>query len=285
MLFYRIVRWIVATGSAVVFRARDRGPGAPADVGRLRARAVAPVDDGHPARRRSSRKRRVRFMGKAALFEIPVLGSFFRALGGFPVARDGTDRKALRDSVAMLQAGDRARRVPRGHPPERARRSSRCSRAPRTSRCAPACRSCRSGSRAPRRSCATTSGPIPRFGRVAIVVGEPIVPPAADHERRAARRGRRAHRATGRRAAAGVRRRVGAARGVTPRPRRGALRLSRPRPASTSDASSARSSANGPPAARARVRIAAERERGDARRARGSARAARAAAGSTRPRR
>jgi 1-acyl-sn-glycerol-3-phosphate acyltransferase len=50
--------------------------------------------------------RRVRFMGKASLFKVPVLGSFFSALGGFPVARDGTDRKAVRDSVTMLEAGD-----------------------------------------------------------------------------------------------------------------------------------------------------------------------------------
>jgi len=35
-----------------------------------------------------------------------VLGAAFKALGGFPVARDGTDRKALRDAIAMLQAGE-----------------------------------------------------------------------------------------------------------------------------------------------------------------------------------
>jgi len=50
--------------------------------------------------------RRVRFMGKAPLFRIPVLSSLFRALGGFPVERDGNDRKAVRDSVAMLESGD-----------------------------------------------------------------------------------------------------------------------------------------------------------------------------------
>ena len=50
--------------------------------------------------------RRIRFMGKVEAFKIPVLSSIFRALGGFPVARDGSDRKALRDAMAMLQAGD-----------------------------------------------------------------------------------------------------------------------------------------------------------------------------------
>ena len=51
-------------------------------------------------------KRRIRFMGKASLFDVPVLSTMFRWLGGFPVARDGTDRKAVRESVAMLEAGE-----------------------------------------------------------------------------------------------------------------------------------------------------------------------------------
>ena len=51
-------------------------------------------------------RRPLRYMGKASLFRIPVAGAFFRKLGGFEVARDGTDRKALRDSIAMLQAGE-----------------------------------------------------------------------------------------------------------------------------------------------------------------------------------
>ena len=45
-------------------------------------------------------------MGKASLFRIPVLGSLFTVLGGFPVERDGSDRKALRDAMAMLQGGE-----------------------------------------------------------------------------------------------------------------------------------------------------------------------------------
>ena len=59
-------------------------------------------------------KDRIRYMGKAEVFKIPVLGAIFRALGGFPVARDGTDRKAVRDSMAMLQAGDRLAIFPEG---------------------------------------------------------------------------------------------------------------------------------------------------------------------------
>src|SRR5262249_62016131 len=33
-------------------------------------------------------------------------GAAFRMLGGFEVSRDGTDRKALRDSMQMLQNGE-----------------------------------------------------------------------------------------------------------------------------------------------------------------------------------
>ena len=105
MLFYRIVWWIVAKGSAVVFRARVRGQErlpksggyvlAPSHRSMMDITLVAVVT-----------KEQVRFMGKAEVFRIPVLSSFFRALGGFPVERDGTDRKALRDSIEMLQAGD-----------------------------------------------------------------------------------------------------------------------------------------------------------------------------------
>ena len=43
-------------------------------------------------------RRPLRYMGKASLFRITVAGAFFRKLGGFEVARDGTDRKALRDA-------------------------------------------------------------------------------------------------------------------------------------------------------------------------------------------
>ena len=50
--------------------------------------------------------RRIRFMGKAPLFRVPVLGAIFRALGGFPVERDGSDVGPLRDSLRILEAGE-----------------------------------------------------------------------------------------------------------------------------------------------------------------------------------
>jgi len=105
VLFYTVVRFVVAGGSRVAWRAtivgRERLPRsggyvlAPSHRSMMDipfAAAVVP--------------RRIRYMGKSSVFEIPVLGWLFRALGGFPVERDGTDRKAVRDSVAMLQAGE-----------------------------------------------------------------------------------------------------------------------------------------------------------------------------------
>jgi 1-acyl-sn-glycerol-3-phosphate acyltransferase len=104
-MFYKIVRWIVACGSATVYRVRVRGrENLPATGGYVLAPSHRSMMDIPFAAWIS--KRPLRYMGKASLFKIPVLGAFFRTLGGFEVARDGTDRKALRDSMQMLQNGE-----------------------------------------------------------------------------------------------------------------------------------------------------------------------------------
>ncbi|MCU1426387.1 MAG: 1-acyl-sn-glycerol-3-phosphate acyltransferase [Actinomycetia bacterium] len=105
MLFYRVVHLIVARGSALLYRARI--------VGRERL----PKTGGYilaPSHRSMMdipfaavvTPRRVRFMGKVQVFKIPVVGALFTALGGFPVQRDGTDRKAVRDSIDILHNGE-----------------------------------------------------------------------------------------------------------------------------------------------------------------------------------
>jgi 1-acyl-sn-glycerol-3-phosphate acyltransferase len=58
--------------------------------------------------------RRVRFMGKASLFRVPVLGWVFSVLGGFPVERDGSDRGPLRDSLKILEGGEPLAIYPEG---------------------------------------------------------------------------------------------------------------------------------------------------------------------------
>lgn len=47
-----------------------------------------------------------RYMGAENYFDIPGLGWFLRAMGGFPVERSLTDRAALRTAEAILAAGE-----------------------------------------------------------------------------------------------------------------------------------------------------------------------------------
>jgi 1-acyl-sn-glycerol-3-phosphate acyltransferase len=175
MLFYRIVRPIVAGIPRLLWRVRivgaeniPKGGGfilAPSHRSMMDIPFVATVTH-----------RRIRFMGKASLFRLPVIGTLFSWLGGFPVARDGTDRKAVRQSVAMLRDGEVLCVYPEG-----TRQNG-----PKIQPLQPgaAYLSLRSGVPIIPLGMAGTEevlrsrkDPIPRFGRVVIVVGTPIVPP------------------------------------------------------------------------------------------------------------
>ncbi|HEY3834083.1 MAG TPA: lysophospholipid acyltransferase family protein [Acidimicrobiia bacterium] len=121
-------------------------------------------------------RRRIRFMGKASLFRVPVLGWFFSALGGFPVERDGSDRGPLRDSLAILQSGEVLAVYPEGTrqhgreiQPLQAGAAYLAIKAG-----VPIVPVAIAGSEEPFR------GPhrLPRFGRGVVLVGEPIQPPA-----------------------------------------------------------------------------------------------------------
>lgn len=50
--------------------------------------------------------RMLRYMGAERYFAVPVLGPFLRAVGGFAVERDATDREALRVSESILALGE-----------------------------------------------------------------------------------------------------------------------------------------------------------------------------------
>jgi 1-acyl-sn-glycerol-3-phosphate acyltransferase len=174
MVFYRIVRWIVADGSRVLYRVKvvggDRVPKTGGFVLAPSHRSMMDIPFAAVVT-----PRRIRFMGKVALFKVPVLGTLFTWLGGFPVARDGTDRKAVRDSVAMLEAGEVLCVFPEGTrqhgekiqplQPGAAYLSLRSG--------APIVPIAIAGSEEVLRD---HSSPIPRFARVVITVGEPIVP-------------------------------------------------------------------------------------------------------------
>lgn len=51
-------------------------------------------------------RRRMRFMGKSTLWDIKPLGAFLSLMGGFPVDRETTDRKALKTAVDVLTIGE-----------------------------------------------------------------------------------------------------------------------------------------------------------------------------------
>ncbi len=105
MRLYRFMRFFVVGYVRVVWRVRyvglEKVPTAGAYVVAPSHRSMLdiPIAGGIT-------KRRVRFMGKAPLFRVPVLGAIFRALGGFPVERDGSDRAPLRDSMRIIEAGE-----------------------------------------------------------------------------------------------------------------------------------------------------------------------------------
>jgi 1-acyl-sn-glycerol-3-phosphate acyltransferase len=175
VLFYRIVWWIVAKGSGMLYRARMRGQ---EHLPRTGGYVLAPshrsmMDIPFLA---LVTKDRVRFMGKVEVFKIPVLGALFRALGGFPVARDGTDRKAVRDSMAMLQAGEKLAVFPEGTrqngPKIQPLQPGAAYLAMRAG--VPIVPIGIAGSEEIMRSRGRL---LPRFDPVAIVVGEPITPP------------------------------------------------------------------------------------------------------------
>ncbi|MCQ6558055.1 lysophospholipid acyltransferase family protein [Paenibacillus mendelii] len=49
--------------------------------------------------------RKVHYMAKAELFNVPLFGSFIRELGAFPVKRGGVSKEAIRSAIALLQEG------------------------------------------------------------------------------------------------------------------------------------------------------------------------------------
>lgn len=58
--------------------------------------------------------RRISFMAKKELFEIPVLGPLIRGVGAYPVDRQGSAKSAIKQSLAVLQAGGTVGIFPEG---------------------------------------------------------------------------------------------------------------------------------------------------------------------------
>jgi 1-acyl-sn-glycerol-3-phosphate acyltransferase len=58
--------------------------------------------------------RRISFMAKRELFEIPILGPAIRGVGAYPVDRQGSARAAIKRSLAVLQGGGAVGIFPEG---------------------------------------------------------------------------------------------------------------------------------------------------------------------------
>jgi 1-acyl-sn-glycerol-3-phosphate acyltransferase len=51
-------------------------------------------------------KRKVKFMAKAELFGVPVLGWLVRQLGAFPVKRGGVGKESIKTALGILRSGE-----------------------------------------------------------------------------------------------------------------------------------------------------------------------------------
>ena len=176
MLFYRIIRPFVTGIPRLLWRVRMVGEDhLPKSGGYVLAPSHRSMMDIPFAAAVTTR--RLRFMGKQSVFKVPVLGTVFTWLGGFPVQRDGTDRKAVRDSLALLEAGEVLCVYPEGsrqHGPKiQPLQPGAAYLALRAG--VPIVPVAINGAEEILR---TKKDPIPRFGRVAIVIGEPIQPEA-----------------------------------------------------------------------------------------------------------
>jgi 1-acyl-sn-glycerol-3-phosphate acyltransferase len=176
MTFYRFMRFFVVGYVRVVYRVRV--------VGREHVPRSGPYIIA-PSHRSmldiplagAITTRRIRFMGKAPLFRVPVLGAIFRALGGFPVERDGGDVGPVRDSLRILQEGE-----PLVVYPEGSRQRGRDIAALQPGAAYLAAKAgvpiVPLGIAGAEEAFRTRPGRLPGFGRIIVVVGEPILPPA-----------------------------------------------------------------------------------------------------------
>ena len=174
-MFYRVVRYIVGKPISAMYRYRIEGrEHLPRDGGYILApshRSMMDIPfsgwlvDGP-----------VRYMGKQSAFAVPLLGPLFRKLGGFEVKRDGTDMKALREAIEMLQGGEVLLVYPEGTRQHGAKIEALQPGAAYLALRArvPIVPVALAGTEEILRSHGTH---VPRFGKVVAVIGEPIDPP------------------------------------------------------------------------------------------------------------
>jgi 1-acyl-sn-glycerol-3-phosphate acyltransferase len=182
MIFYGVV-WIFVTGFVrLVWRLRVRGAEKVPTEG---ACILAPshrsmMDIPFLA---CTTRRRIRFLGKRSVFEWPVIGRLFFTLGSFAVERDGDDRSALRAALTILERDGEPMAV---YPEGTRRRGGKIAELqPGAAYLAmragvPIVPVGIAGTEEILHEPDGTTRRFPRLSRVAIVVGDPIYPPARD---------------------------------------------------------------------------------------------------------
>lgn len=102
--FYDFSKFFVSTMARLVWRARVFGTENVPASGRLII-ACNHISYYDPPFLGSLCPRRIRYMAKKELFEIPVLGSVIRALGAYSVDRQGSATGAIKRSLSVLESG------------------------------------------------------------------------------------------------------------------------------------------------------------------------------------
>jgi 1-acyl-sn-glycerol-3-phosphate acyltransferase len=103
-MLYWIARFIVRVVATVFWRARATGRENVPLEGPLIV-ACNHVSYLDPPVMGSFVPRRVSYMAKKELFEIPILGPLIRALGAYPVDREGSATAAIKRSLEVLRSG------------------------------------------------------------------------------------------------------------------------------------------------------------------------------------
>ncbi|MGI8797620.1 MAG: lysophospholipid acyltransferase family protein [Acidimicrobiia bacterium] len=173
-IFYRVAHALVLTPFKLLFRVRVHGR---EKVPRSGAFVVAPshrslMDIFFTA---YITRRRIRFMAKQELFAKPFLAWLLTAGGGFPVDRGSADRAALRAAQQALEGGEPVAIFPEGtrnHGPEIGPLFDGAAYLAARLR-VPVVPVAIGGSE----EILPSGKVLPRLRRVAIVIGEPILPP------------------------------------------------------------------------------------------------------------
>ena len=176
-LFYRVLHAVVLTPFKLIFRVKIQGR---EKVPRSGAFVVAPshrslMDIFFTA---YITRRRIRFMAKQELFEKRFLAWLLAAGGGFPVDRGSADRAALRAAQQALEGGEPVAIFPEGtrnHGPEIGALFDGAAYLAARLRI-PVVPVAIGGSE----EILPSGKVLPRLRRVAIVVGDPILPPRHD---------------------------------------------------------------------------------------------------------